>query len=379
VSHPRVLVLHNRYRLPGGEERAVQLHAEALARAGVEHELLERDSGAVSRSRAGRALVSGGEDADEIAHAVRAFSADVAHCHNMLPLLGPRALRAAREAGANVFLHLHNYRLFCNVYAGFRDGRPCFRCRGRNTLPGLALNCRGSLPESAAYAVGLARHRPEVLRAVTRFVTPSDSARRRLAWLGLPEERIAVLPNYLPDESFAESSSAAEGTYALVAGRVTAEKGFGEALDAAGAAGVPLRVAGDGPAMAPLRERVTRSGAQVELLGHVGSDEMGDLFAGAAMVVVPSLWEETFGMVALEGMGAGVPVAAFATGALPDVAGRESCVPAADTAALADRMRALWRDTGRRRAEGEAALARARERFGRERFTRDLLALYAEA
>src|SRR5688572_21039081 len=183
MSQPRVLVLHNRYRLPGGEERAVQLHAEALARAGVEHELLERDSSAVSRSRAGRALVSGGEDADEVAQAVRAFSADVALCHNMLPLLGPRALSAARDAGASVFLHLHNYRLFCNVYAGFRNGHPCFRCRGRNTLPGLALNCRGSLPESAAYAVGLSRHQPEVLRAVTRFVTPSEAARRRLTWL----------------------------------------------------------------------------------------------------------------------------------------------------------------------------------------------------
>ena len=141
----------------------------------------------------------------------------------MHPLLGPRALSAAREAGAKVFLHLHNYRLFCNVYAGFRDGRPCFRCRGRNTLPGLALNCRGSLPESAAYAVGLSRHQPEVLRAVTRFVTPSEAARKRLTWLGLAADRITVLPNYLPDESFAQSSSAAEGWYALAAGRVTAE------------------------------------------------------------------------------------------------------------------------------------------------------------
>jgi glycosyltransferase involved in cell wall biosynthesis len=51
-------------------------------------------------------------------------------------------------------------------------------------------------------------------------------------------------------------------------------------------------------------------------------------------------------------------------------------VPAADTAALAARMHALWRDPGRRQADGEAGLARARERFSRERFTRELLALY---
>jgi glycosyltransferase involved in cell wall biosynthesis len=83
-------------------------------------------------------------------------------------------------------------------------------------------------------------------------------------------------------------------------------------------------------------------------------------------------------MVALEAMGTGVPVAAFAIGALPEVAGEESCVPAADTDSLAARMQTLWNDAGRRQAEGEASLARARDRFGRDRFTRELLALYAE-
>lgn len=376
MSHPRVLLLHNRYRLPGGEERAVELHAEALVRAGIQHRLLERDSSAVSQTRAGLALVRGGEGEAEVGRAVRELSADVVHCHNMLPLLGPRALSAAQEAGARVFLHLHNYRLFCNIYSGFRDGQPCFRCRGRNTLPGLVLNCRGSVRESAAYAIGLARHQPAVFRAVTRFVTPSQAARQRLAWLGVPEERIEVLANYLPDELVAQTSAAGVGTYALAAGRVMHEKGFETAVAAAEQSGVPLRIAGDGPAMPALREQVARSGAQVELVGRLDGSEMRDLIAGAAMVVVPSLCEEAFGMVALEGMGAGLPVAAFAIGALPEVAGPEACVPAADTAALAARMRTLWQDSGRRQADGETALARARERFSRERFTRGLLALY---
>ena len=60
--------------------------------------------------------------------------------------------------------------------------------------------------------------------------------------------------------------------------------------------------------------------------------------------------------------------------ALSEVAGQESCVPAADTDALAARMQALWSDAGRRQAEGEASLARAREWFGRGRFTRASLA-----
>ena len=320
----------------------------------------------------------GGEDEGEVREAVRAFSADIVHCHNMLPLLGPRALDAARDAGARVFLHLHNYRLFCNVYAGFRNGHPCFRCRGRNTLPGLVLNCRGSVPESAAYAVGLSRHQPRVLRSVERFVTPSEAARRRLAWLGLPEEQIAVLPNYLPDESFAQGSSAGEGTYALVAGRVTPEKGFEQAVAAAERSGVPLRVAGDGPAMAGLREArraERRAGGAARPRGR--REDARARWRGRRWWWFRRSGRRRSGWSRSRAWARACRSRRSRTGALPEVAGEESCVPAADTDALAERMRALWGDAARRQAEGEAALARARERFGRERFTRELLAIYA--
>jgi glycosyltransferase involved in cell wall biosynthesis len=369
-------VLHNRYRVPGGEERAVELHVDALARAGIEHRLLERDSSALPARRAGAALVRGGEDEAEVVAAVRDLAADVVHCHNMLPLLGPRALSAARAAGARVVLHLHNYRLFCSVYAGFRDGHACFRCRGRNTLPGLLLNCRGSLPEAAAYTFALARHQPEVLRSVDRFVAPSEAARRRLVWLGVPAERISVLHHYLPVRQLADSSRAGAGGFALAAGRITAEKGFEVAAEAARISGVPLRVAGDGPALPALREWVERTGAPVELLGRLGARDLERLRRDAAMAVVPSLWEETFGLAALEAMGAGLPVAAFDIGALPEVVGAASCVAAGDAAALAERMGGLWADPTRRQAEGEAALARAAG-FSAERFLDGLLDLYS--
>jgi glycosyltransferase involved in cell wall biosynthesis len=241
------------------------------------------------------------------------------------------------------------------------------------------LNCRGSLRESAAYSFALARHQPRVFDAVERFVTPSASARERLAWLGVPRDRIAVVPNYLPQEAFADGSAAADGEYALAAGRIAVEKGFDVAVAAAVESGVPLRIAGDGPAMPALRERAAKAGPKVELLGELERSEFERVLAGAAMLVVPSLSEETFGMSALEAMAAGVPVAAFGLGALPEVVGPEACVPPADVHALAARMSALWDDRERRRAEGEAALARARSTFTEERFTRSLLELYGSS
>jgi len=373
MAAPRVLVLHNRYRFEGGEERSVALQIEALGRAGIEHRALERRSGEAGRARAAAALLRGGEDEAEVESAVRALGADVVHAHNMQPLIGPRGLAAARAAGARVVLHLHNARLFCAIGVASRDGGPCFRCRGRLTLPGLVLNCRGSVPEAVAYAAALSLHQPAVLDAVDRFVAPSRYAVEQLALLGVPRERLEALPHYLPDESFAERSAAGDGAYALMATRLSEEKGVDIAIEAASTAGIPLKIAGEGPAA---RELARIAGPRTELLGRVGREELADLLAGAAMLLMPSRYHEFSPYAALEAMAAGVPVVATGLGGLPELIGSERCVPPNDPAALARRMRELWDDPGRRAAEGDSLIARARRNHSEERYTRSLLDLY---
>ncbi|MBD0283062.1 MAG: glycosyltransferase family 4 protein [Thermoleophilaceae bacterium] len=368
--------MHNRYRVKGGEERSVELQLRALRRAGVEHALLERRSAEVSRAGAAAALLRGGRREEDVAAAVRDLGADVVHVHNMLPLVGPRGLAAARDSGAAVVLHLHNLRLFCAIGVASRDGGPCFRCHGRLTLPGLALNCRGSLPEAVVYAAALSLHQPAVLRAVDRFVAPSRYAVGQLAMLGAPADRLEALPHYLPAEAFAERSRAADGGYALVAARLSVEKGIDTAIEAASRAGVPLRVAGEGPAASDLAAQARRLRAPLELLGRVDREELGQLLAGAGALLMPSRYHEFSPYAALEAMAAGVPVIASRLGGLPELLGQERCIPPNDPGTLAERLAELWEEPERRRAEGDALMRRARERHREERFTRELLRLY---
>jgi glycosyltransferase involved in cell wall biosynthesis len=372
----RVLVLHNRYRLEGGEERAVQLHVRALQRAGVGHALLERDSAEVSRTGAARALLRGGRDEEDVAAAVRELDADVVHVHNMLPLFGPRALHSAREAGARVVLQLHNLRLFCAIGVAARDGAPCFRCHHRQTLPGLVLNCRGSLPEAAVYAAALRRHQPAVTGAAERFVVPSRHAAGQVAKLGLAAERVEVLPHYLPAEAFARHSRADVGRHALVAARLSPEKGIDTAVEAAARSGVPLRVAGEGPAAAELAALAGRLAAPVEFLGRLDRSALERELAGAAMLLLPSRYHEFAGYAVLEAMAAGVPVIVTTLGAPPELAGPERAVPPGDPDALSSRMDELWRDPDLRGHEGDALLARAGDAHGEAAHVRALLDLY---
>jgi glycosyltransferase involved in cell wall biosynthesis len=307
------------------------------------------------------------------------LGADVVHAHNMQPLIGPRGLAAARAAGARVVLHLHNARLFCAIGVAARDGAPCFRCRGRNTVPGLVLNCRESVPEAVAYAAGLALHQPLALDSTDRFVAPSRWAAGQLARLGVPADRLDVLTHYLPAEETAPDSRAHQGRYVLAAGRLSAEKGLDLAIEAAAQARVPLWIAGEGPAAAELGQQARRLNAPVELLGPVPRDQMSELLRGAAALVLSSRSHEFSPFSVLEAMGAGVPVVATRSGGVPELIGAERCVPMADAAALAELLRALWSDPDRRRNEGQELLARVRERHSEQRYLHDLLAIYASS
>ena len=193
-----VLLLHNRYREPGGEERSLAAIATLLEARGHDVAVLERTSasltGSRGRLRAGAAMLAGGLDPDAVASAVRRHRAAILHAHNINPLFGARALRAARKAGARVVLHVHNYRLVCAIAVEFRDGQVCTRCRGRNTWPSVRLRCRGNLPEAAAYSAGIALHQRSVLDAVDRCIVPSDAisvARRKTTAAG--KRRIFIL------------------------------------------------------------------------------------------------------------------------------------------------------------------------------------------
>jgi glycosyltransferase involved in cell wall biosynthesis len=357
-----VLFLHNRYRTTGGEERTVE-DLQWLVREHLHEpaELLTRDSGSLGHARAAIGLLGGGLRPSDVARAVRLSGARVVHAHNLHPTLGWRALAAARGAGARVVLHLHQYRLVCAIGVCYTRGAECTRCHGRDTLAGVRLRCRGSLPEAVTYGAALALWQRRLVEQADALIVPSEFARERLRALGapLPWGRVHVLPPPLRALSGAapaprtvtaerESETAA---YALVVARLAPEKGVDVAIAACRLAGVALVVAGDGAELPALRELA--GDGDVRFLGHVDDGELARLRARAAVALVPSRSAETFGMAAAEAMAAELPVAASRVGALTELLEEASLAPPGDAPALARaiaRVRAD-RDVGRRGLE----------------------------
>jgi glycosyltransferase involved in cell wall biosynthesis len=288
----------------------------------------------------------------------------VVHAHNLQPAFGWRALAAARAAGARVVLHLHQYRLVCAIGVCFTQGEECTRCHGRNTLPGVRLNCRGSRSESAAYAASLALWQQRMIEQADVVVVPSVFARERLRELGapLPWERVHVLAppvRALDAPPLPAAGVASElPSYAIVVSRLAPEKGVDIAIDACRAAGITLVVAGDGPERAALEARAAGArgvaGATVRFAGRVEDAELAELRARASIALVPSRSAETFGLAAAEAMAAGLPVVASRVGALEELLDEDALVPPGDAVALAGAIERLAGDS--------AAAERGRER-----------------
>jgi len=400
-----VLFLHNRYRTTGGEERAVDdllwLVREHL---GEPAELLARDSAQVGRTRAALGLLRGGLEPREVAAAVRISGARVLHAHNLQPTLGWRALAAARAAGARVVLHLHQYRLVCATGVCYTRGAECTRCHARNTLPGVRLNCRASVPEALAYGASLALWQRRLVAQADAVIVPSVFARERLRELGapLPWERVHVLapplralaqapsgdsqpalagPAVSPavaaptaaDPGTSTAGDAGMGAYALVVARLAPEKGVDVAIHACRMAGVPLVVAGDGPERAALVEQA--GAGDVSFVGRVDDATLARLRAGASIALVPSRSGESFGLAAAEAMAAGLPLVASRVGALPELVDAEALVAPEDPAALAQAIERLAGD----RLLGERGRERVRAVCAPEAVARALAAVYGGA
>jgi glycosyltransferase involved in cell wall biosynthesis len=377
----RVLIVHNRYRYPGGEERHIDLLEQGLTAAGVTVRRHERASSELVGSFRERVRLAGGlvyrpAARRELHRILAAWPADIVHFHNILPWFTPAALHAARRAGAGVVLTAHNYRFACPAGTLLRGSRVHEDCiEGSSLWCGLR-NSRDSRVESAAYGVALEVHRR--LRFLSSWVdavvTPSDFLRRMLARFGFPSERIHTVAYGVP----IEPPATYRPEHVLYAGRLSAEKGVATLIAAAERnRDIPLVVAGDGPLADYVRGH---SGGAVKYVGHLDSDGVATLRNRAAFTVVPSEWYEVLPFAAIESIAAGRPAVATRVGGLPEIVSDGEngyLVPPGDPRFLAETMRRLWSDHALGERLGTNGWRTANERFSLRCQTSTLIDLYA--
>jgi glycosyltransferase involved in cell wall biosynthesis len=232
------------------------------------------------------------------------------------------------------------------------------------------------------------RRMQEWARNVEVLQVDSRDMKERLVTAGYNPDRIVILPTAvrMPAEPPAVGPGPLPGPQVLFAGRLTPQKGLRYLLEAVRMSRVPYRliVAGEGPDAAGSRALAGRLGLadRVDFVGWRSLEQMEGLYAACALVVVPSVWPEPFGMVGPEAMGHAKPVVASAVGGIPDwledgVTG--FLVPPGDVRALAGRIDRLLEDGDLAHRMGEAGRAKALRLYGQEVHVRTLVGLLERA
>jgi glycosyltransferase involved in cell wall biosynthesis len=320
----RILVVHNRYLIRGGEDESVAAEQALLRQNGHEVDLHEERNervGELGQLRVALRTVWSRESHRRLRQRLGRRKYDLVHIHNFFPLISPAVYYAARAEGVPVVQSLRNYRLVCPNAELFRAGQPCEDCIGRRVpWPGIVHACyRGSRRATTAVATMIAvhKHLQTWQRMVDLYIAVTHFARDKLIAGGLPADRIVVKPNFV--EGAPEPGTGAGG-YALFVGRLSAEKGLSTVLEAWRRLGhaIPLKIVGEGPLAADV-ESVAAGPLEVECLGRRPLAEVYELMRGARFLVFPSEWYEPFGRVAIEAFASGTPVIASATGGMAEL------------------------------------------------------------
>jgi glycosyltransferase involved in cell wall biosynthesis len=205
----------------------------------------------------------------------------------------------------------------------------------------------------------------ELIRAEKLVVPSRYTAERVRERLGVPPERVVVLPMGVDLEVFSPRTPACTEPYILSVGSCAPRKNLGVLTEvmrrvAAATGGLTLVRVGEALPEA-LREELKRvPGGRLVELGRVDEATLAGYYSGAVALVQPSKLEG-FGLPVLEAMACGCPVVSSRATSLPEAGGEAALYfDADDAAAAAGEIVALARDPALRRAVGERGLAHAR-------------------
>jgi len=333
------------------------------------------------------------EAGEKFARLIDDFRPDVIHAHGIYHHLTNAILAPARRRGVPIVYTLHDYKLICPAYHFYTPKRGvCERCKGGRQWRCLTNRCtQGPLAMDALYALDGWRqwHSGALRRAVARFVGPCRFIVDKFAEHGFPRDKLRYVPNFFESADDAPAAAgevaalrAARGRHILYFGRLSPEKGVETLIDAAAAANAPLVVVGDGPQRGALENQARALGAPVQFTGHLKGAALWAQVEAATAVALPSQWYEIAPKSVLEAQARGKPVIAARIGGLPELVAPDEngfLVEPGDRAGLAETLRrVLVLDDASLAAMGAKGREQATTRFTRDRYYREMTAIYAE-
>ena len=385
----KVVMVHNTYQQPGGEDVVFDQERQMLERAG--HQVIpfcrsNWDADAYQGAR--RIVLAKHAIWNEKSHQtlltlLRQQKPDIVHVHNTFVMISPSIYSACTEAGVPVVQTLHNYRLVCPAATFFRDGKVCEECLPGSLWPSVKYSCyHNSRAATSVVAAILGFHRTigTWRHHVSRFIALSEFSRGKLIEGGLPAEKISVKPNFVHPDPGALSNDNRE--YAIFVGRLSPEKRVSTVLEAwkRSASPIPLQVIGGGPDQDLLEKEAADLGLRhIVFRGQMPRAATVEAIARARFLIFSSEWYENFPVTIAEAFACRTPVIASNIGAMKEIIGHGTTglhFSVGDPDDLAQKVTWAWSHPDEMRAMGIEARRQFEEKYTADKNYPMLMQIY---
>jgi glycosyltransferase involved in cell wall biosynthesis len=386
----KILLVHNYLRPPSGENTVFEQERDLLLSKGdtvftyIRHNRDIDKMSALKKALIPIRAIWSSDSYYDLVRIIERERPDIAHFHNIFPLISPAAYRACKSRGIPVVQTLHHYRIVCPGALLFRENRVCVECSGMNFLPGIRHGCYRNSPVLTAGIVSvILLHR--LIRtwqdSIDLYIVLSDFALGMYKELGFPSNNFFIKPNFLQNPI---TPTYSDDGYGIYMGRIGEEKGINCLLSALkDCPEIGFKIVGDGPLRDHLKDRIVEVGLRnVEYLGMRDYKECMDLLLGARFHVLPSQWYEGIPMAMLEAMSAGKPSIVSDIGVLPQMVkdGIDGLVFHAGSAEqLSEKIKWIHARPDEGREMGRKARQAFEENYMRERNYRMLMEAYQRA
>lgn len=316
-----VLLVHNRYRIPGGEDIVVKNEKRMLESHG--HKVVTyiknnddvKDKGFFSKIHLALNAIFSVNSYIEICRIIEKEKIDVIHVHNTVAIVSPAVYIAGINMGVPVIQTVHNFRLVCPNGVCYIKDHVCERCLEHGLKASLLYNCyRNSKLQTLVCALTIKVQRMLLTYRYLYYICLTEFNKEKLlAVKQIKEKNIYIKPNFTTiDTNIVDYDS--RKRQIVYAGRLEKIKGLEILLQAwmkLGNQAPKLIICGSGELEQWCSEYIANNEmTNVEMLGQIENSEAKKLIGESLAMIYPTQWYEGFPMAIAEAFTMGTPIIA---------------------------------------------------------------------
>lgn len=315
-----ILIAHNYYQLPGGEDSVFNNEKYLLLRNGHKVITYNRHNSEIKNMSIFRLLlipleaVFSVKTFREINKLIKVNDVDIIHVHNTLSLISPSIYYAALWNKTPVVQTVHNFRLMCPAGTYYRNGKICEECSTKSLFTSISNGCyRNSKIQTGILVMNLYFHRFTKVYKKINFICLTSFNKSKLCDIGIANESsVFIKPNFSKKILKITPYNLRKNQFVYV-GRIDRIKGIDLLLTAwkkMGENAPKLIICGTGPLENWCREYISDNMLKDKIIlkGFVENDEAIKIISESKALILPTQWYEGFPMTIVESFSVGTPV-----------------------------------------------------------------------